>query len=297
MTRTRPCGSVIADSATTAAAWDLMSACRPSALPMTNATSCPRSCQPRIRIASSCVDHPAPRSSSATLRKPAQAAAIRSASAASICSTLLPRSRAAGLSSTTSSAHSRGSRRAYSAKPASTHPGIRCPRATTRSFKLRGGGCASAARRRPQLLEVVVSADRGLHDVHDDVAGVDEDPLGRLLAFDAEDGGAGFLQLLADVARERLHLPIGVGGGDDHRVVQAGLRADIDHFDVAGLDVLERRDGGLLQRVKTHAWVDRVRSIEYRLKPREAANRQFRPIAHCHAQAPRATPTTKSPAG
>ena len=37
------------------------------------------------------------------------------------------------------------------------------------------------------------------------------------------------------------------------RVVEAGLLADVEHCDVAGLDVFERRDGDLLQLVKTHA--------------------------------------------
>ena len=53
--------------------------------------------------------------------------------------------------------------------------------------------------------------------------------------------------------RERPDLPIGIGRGDDQRVVEAGLPADVEHCDVAGLDVLERRDGDLLQLVKTHA--------------------------------------------
>src|SRR5689334_18678146 len=55
--------------------------------------------------------------------------------------------------------------------------------------------------RRPQLLEVVVRTHGRLHHVHDDVAGVDEDPLADILAFDAEDRRTGFLEFVADVVR------------------------------------------------------------------------------------------------
>ena len=40
--------------------------------------------------------------------------------------------------------------------------------------------------------------------------------------------GAGLLELVADVVRERLHLPVGIGAGDDQRVVQAGELADVE---------------------------------------------------------------------
>ena len=58
----------------------------------------------------------------------------------------------------------------------------------------------------PELLEVVVLAHRGLHDVRDDVAGVHEDPVAGLLALDADDGRALLAQLVAHVAGERLGL-------------------------------------------------------------------------------------------
>jgi len=47
--------------------------------------------------------------------------------------------------------------------------------------------------------------------VDDDVAGVDQHPLARLLALDADDPGAGLLQPVADVMSERLDLPVRVG--------------------------------------------------------------------------------------
>ena len=59
--------------------------------------------------------------------------------------------------------------------------------------------------------------------------------------------------------RERLDLPVGLGGGDDQRVVEAGELADVEDGDVARFDVLEGGDGGLLQFVRSHPGViDRV---------------------------------------
>jgi len=75
--------------------------------------------------------------------------------------------------------------------------------------------------------------------VDDDVAGVDEHPLAAFLAFDADDRGAGLLQLVANVAGERLDLPVRLGTGDDQRVVEAGELANIEDGDVARFDVFE----------------------------------------------------------
>ena len=46
--------------------------------------------------------------------------------------------------------------------------------------------------------------------------------------------------------RQGLHLPTRFGGGDDHRVVEAGQLADIENGDVPGFDVFEGGDGGFL---------------------------------------------------
>ena len=102
--------------------------------------------------------------------------------------------------------------------------------------------------RRPELFEVVVRAHGGLHDMNDDLAGVDQHPFTRLLALDAEDRRAGLLQLVADVVRERLHLPVGFGGGDDERVVKTGELTDVEDGNVAGLDVFEGGYCGLWRK-------------------------------------------------
>src|SRR5437879_4609731 len=111
---------------------------------------------------------------------------------------------------------------------------------------LRGPAAPAGAERRPQLLEVVIRACCRLHDMHDDVAAVDKHPFAGLLAFDADDDRARCFQRFAYMLRQRLHLPTRFGGGDDHRVVEAGQLADIENRDVAGFDVFEGGDGGFL---------------------------------------------------
>src|SRR5262249_44148981 len=98
-------------------------------------------------------------------------------------------------------------------------------------------------------------------------------PFGGLLALDTQDRRAGLLEPVTNVAGKRLHLPVRIGGGDDHRIGEAGELADIEDNDVARLDVVESSDGGLLDLVKSHPGVsDRVGCGQYRPKPRPEAN-------------------------
>src|SRR6185369_13674449 len=92
--------------------------------------------------------------------------------------------------------NSRAMRRAYSAYPAIIQAGSLALSATRRSFIALPEAaalccdCAGAAprrRRRPELFEIVVGPHRRLHDVHNDVAGIDQHPFARRLAFDADD--------------------------------------------------------------------------------------------------------------
>src|SRR6202165_1357837 len=114
--------------------------------------------------------------------------------------------------------------------------------------------------------------------MNDDLAAIDQHPFARLLAFDADDGGAGGLQRVADVMGERVHLPIRFGGGDDHRVVQAGQLADIENDDVAGFDVFEGGNCSFLNLVKAHPeGADTVDCDQYKPEPRPEANRELQP--------------------
>src|SRR5438045_2246188 len=83
-------------------------------------------------------------------------------------------------------------RRAYSSQAVSAHAGSLALTARTRSlatgaFLLRGRRRLRELHRlaAPYLLEVVELAHRGMHDVHDDVAQVDQHPLAVRFAFHA----------------------------------------------------------------------------------------------------------------
>src|SRR5438093_5442239 len=132
-------------------------------------------------------------------------------------------------------------------------------------------------RRRPQLLQIVIAAHCRLHDVHNDVAAVDEHPIARFLAFDADDSCAGGLHRFANVLRQGFYLPARFGGCNDERVVEAGELADIEQRDVAGFDGFEGGDGDFLQAVKSHPLMsDTVGCGQYKLERLEEANRQSR---------------------
>ena len=67
---------------------------------------------------------------------------------------------------------------------------------------------AALGRFLPQLFEVVVAADRGQHDVHDDIAGIDQHPFPGVFAFHADNVAARFFHLVMDAARQGAGLPV-----------------------------------------------------------------------------------------
>src|SRR5262245_31406489 len=131
-------------------------------------------------------------------------------------------------------------------------PFVRSKRRARGGLRLRAGALGARLAFAPQLLEVVVLPDRRLHDVDDDVAEVDQNPLAGGLALGAVHLLAERLRLLLHAARERLGLARRVGGGDDHAVEQAGKVGDVECCDVARLDVLERGDHCLLLLADVH---------------------------------------------
>src|SRR6266540_2116528 len=100
----------------------------------------------------------------------------------------------------------------YSAQAASAQPGSLALTATTRSlgmrlFRFEGLGFLHADRlAAPDLFEVVEAAHRGMHDVHHDVAEIDQHPFSSRLAFDAVDACAVLPHLVLHAVGERLHL-------------------------------------------------------------------------------------------
>src|SRR5205085_8583686 len=114
-------------------------------------------------------------------------------------------------------------RPAYCAQAVSAQAGSLWPTATTRSLGTRLSLCGalrlglqthrSCA---PDLLEVVELARRRMHDVHDHVAEVHQDPLAARFALDAIDAGAEDRELLLQVIGERPDLPGRIAARDDH---------------------------------------------------------------------------------
>src|SRR5688500_2379245 len=215
-----------------------------------------------MRLASSRVAWSVPRSSSTIFRQPrGRAARTRFASASSTRSTGRPAPRVSGLRAINSRRASRGMRRAYSSNPASTHAGILWPIATMTTLMpgaISAGGLpflAAAGRRRrrgPQFFQVIVLADGGLHDVHDDLTDIHQYPLAGLLSFDAVDLRSQRLQLFLNVVGESPALTGGIGARNDDLVEQRGHALYVEDHDVARLDVFQRRDGGIDQLVFSH---------------------------------------------
>src|SRR6185436_1768319 len=148
-------------------------------------------------------------------------------------------------------------RRAYSAQASSAQPGSLALTARTLSLgtpRLLWFLSIDKANRlaAPDFLEVVEVAHRGMHDVHDDVAEVDQHPLARLLAFDAVYARAELADALLHAVRQRSDLPIGVAARDHHALEHRGHACGVEDQDVAALDVLERFHHGPLLGTDIH---------------------------------------------
>src|SRR5205809_6522657 len=122
-------------------------------------------------------------------------------------------------------------RRAYSAQAVSAHAGSLALTARTRSLATSGlpagalcrGGLRQLHRlAAPYFLEVVEVAHRGMHDVHDDVAEVDQHPLAVGFALHAVDARAVLAHLVLHVVGERLDLARRVAARDDHTLEHRG---------------------------------------------------------------------------
>src|SRR4051794_893575 len=210
----------------------LVSASSPSAPPMTKAASAFRSCANCTVVKSS------PRSSSA------------------IILIFL------GIEPTRATWYPFGMRLAYSAQAASAHAGslassaTTCRRATFRGLLLRRRLLRHGFRglvgfqldrlAAPDFFQVVEAAHRRMHDVHHDVAEIDEDPFAARLAFDAVDAPARLLDLLPDTIGERAYLRARSPGGDHHALEHGGHARGVEDDDVVAFHILEGVDYGAL---------------------------------------------------
>src|SRR5678815_5423364 len=148
-------------------------------------------------------------------------------------------------------------RRTYSAQASSAQPGSLALTARTLSLgtpRLLWFFSIDKANRlaAPDFLEVIELAHRGMHDVHDHVAEIDQHPIAGLLALDAVHARAELADALLHAIRQRSHLPIGVAARDHHALEHRGHARGVEDDDVAAIDVFERLDHGELIGADIH---------------------------------------------
>lgn len=92
----------------------------------------------------------------------------------------------------------------------------------------------------PEFFELIEIPDFGAEKVHQDVAGIDQDPVAMLLSFDRDAFHTGFLEPRDEVLSHRADMPTGAAGCDDHPVGDSGLATQVNGDDVDCLIVVER---------------------------------------------------------
>src|SRR6185295_2388476 len=101
--------------------------------------------------------------------------------------------------------------------------GCRTSRTVPSRTALVGGRRLARPVRRPHLLEVIKLTDLVAEHVHDDVAGVEQDPVARLKPLDAYTTEAVVLQFASDLLGDRSDVPVRPAGGDHHEVTDGRL--------------------------------------------------------------------------
>src|SRR5204863_8884403 len=96
-----------------------------------------------------------------------------------------------------------------------------------------------AARACPHFFEIVEGAHLRPEHVDDDVAGVDQHPVGLGLALDADIRDAGLFQALHHAVGAGADVAVRPAAGDDHGVGARSLAGEIDGDGVLGLHVVE----------------------------------------------------------
>jgi hypothetical protein len=99
----------------------------------------------------------------------------------------------------------------------------------------------------PQLLDIVETAHFGAENVHNDVAGIDQNPIGMRQALDANIALAGLLQLHRQLVGNCADMAVGAAGRDDHAVSERGFAIEVDGDDVFRLGVFKLGKDGFQQ--------------------------------------------------
>ena len=84
----------------------------------------------------------------------------------------------------------------------------------------------------------------------DDVAGIDQHPVGAGGTFDLDALEAGFFEFLLEMGGHGGDLAVGEAGGDDHAVGEGGAAFEVEGDDGFGFVVVQAVDDYLLERVE-----------------------------------------------
>ena len=99
----------------------------------------------------------------------------------------------------------------------------------------------------PNIFQVVILANRRLHDVHDAGAAIHDDPFAIVFAFNARFLKACLFDCIAHAHRQCLGLPIARAAGDDHSLKQAAQMLGVKHHEVLRLHIFQAIHNSFLQ--------------------------------------------------
>lgn len=96
----------------------------------------------------------------------------------------------------------------------------------------------------PELFKVIEASDFRPEDVNDDIARIDQDPIGIGQAFDLEVLAPVMLQPFDQLVGNGADMTVGPAGSDDHFIGDDGLAIQIDGDDVLGLGIFQLAENG-----------------------------------------------------
>src|SRR3990167_6822017 len=124
------------------------------------------------------------------------------------------------------------------------------PRGTARRYRF--GNIRNIRAIAPEALKVIERSGGGQHDVDNDFAQIDQNPVTGGTAFNAQRSFALFARLFHHIVGNRLDVTAGGARGDDHEIGNAGTCADIQNHDVISLEILHGLEYDLLQLFNLH---------------------------------------------
>jgi hypothetical protein len=100
----------------------------------------------------------------------------------------------------------------------------------------------------PHLLEIVELAHLGTEQMHEHIAGIDQNPVAMRQPLDAWRFQAGVFDRLDHVLGDRSDMYAGASGGYDHGIGDRGLAMQVEANDVFCFGIFETRQNGLREK-------------------------------------------------